>query len=292
MTTQPTPLIDPERQSRARGRLVGCIVDHARRDERVLAVLDYGSTSEGRGDAWSDIDLALSIRPDALDGFLTNWETWLGACGSLLLGFISFTGQPWAVLSTEAAPVRVDLHLSGQHVAHLRSALATWPNAPRSVEDMLLLDRDAALSQAVAQMVGRSLAPDDLASTFTSVAANFWYYVHRTWSKMQRGIGWDTRWSISTVLTGNLCALLRLEAGAVDRWTASDAASGIEHVISDRRREQLDRCIPERDPASQVSAFREIVELGVDVCTVLAARHEAPWPEQLGRVMREYAGSQ
>lgn len=290
MTTQPAPFIEAERQFHARGRLLRCIVDHARRDDRVLAVLDYGSTSEGRGDAWSDIDLALSIRPGAWEDFRTGWETWLRACGTVLLGFTSFTGQPWAVLSTDAAPVRVDLHLYGRQPDDIRSALATWPNAPRSLDDMLLFDRESALSREVEQMVGRSLAPDDLASTFCSVAANFWYYVHRTWSKMQRGIGWDTRWSISMMLTGNLCALLRLESGAVDRWSASDAASGIERVISDHRREQLDRCIPERDPASQVSAFQAIVALGVDVCQNLSARYGVPWPEQLGQVMREYAG--
>lgn len=289
MTTQPTPLARPDHQAQARSRLLQCILDHARRDARVLAVLDYGSTSEGRGDAWSDIDLALSIRPDAWEDFSTNWETWLGECGALLLGFISFNGQPWAVIATEAAPVRVDLHLYGRRDDDLRSALAAWPNAPTSVEDMLLFDRDAGLGPVVEQLVGRSLAPDDIATTFSSVAANFWYYVHRTWSKMQRGIGWDTHWDISTVLTGNLCALLRLESGAVDRWSASEAASGIEHVISAHRREHLNRCIPGRDPASQVSAFREIVELGVDVCTVLAARYRVPWPEQLGRVMQEYA---
>lgn len=286
MTTRP----DPDHQTQARNQLLARILDHCRRDERVLAVLDYGSTSEGRGDAWSDIDLAVSIRPDAWEDFNANWETWLGACGTLLLGFLSFTGQPWAVIATEAAPVRVDLHLYGRHGDDLRSALATWPNAPASTDAMLLFDREAALTPEVEQMVGRSLAPDDLASTFSSVAANFWYYVHRTWSKMQRGIGWDTRWNISTVLTGNLCALLRLEAGAVDRWTASDAASGIEDVIGERRREHLERCIPERDTASQISAFQEIVELGLDVCTVLAARYRVPWPDQLGRIMREYAG--
>ena len=285
MTTSP----HPDHQARARNRLLQCILDHCRRDERVLAVLDYGSPSEGRDDAWSDIDLALSIRPDAWEDFGANWETWLGECGTVLLGFISFTEQPWAVLSTDAAPVRVDLHLYGYHPHDVRSALATWPNAPRSVEDMLLFDREAALVPEVEQLVGQSLAPDDIASTFTSVAANFWYYVHRTWSKMQRGVGWDTRWNISTILTGNLCALLRLEAEAVYRWVASDAASGIEHVIGHQRREQLDRCIPERDPASQASAFREIVNLGVDVCTVLAARYGVPWPEQLGRAMQEYA---
>lgn len=288
MATQPTPLVQPDYQAQARSQLLQCILAHCRRDARVRAVPDYGSTSEGRGDPWSDIDLALAIRPDAWDDFRTNWVTWLGECRPVLLGFISFTGQPWAVVATEAAPVRVDPHLYEPH-ADLRSAVAAWPNAPMSVEDMLLFDRDTELRPAVEQLVGRSLAPDDVASTFESVAANFWYYVHRTWSKMQRGVGWDTRWSISTTLTGNLCALLRLESGAVDRWSASDAASGVEHVVSPHRREQLDRCIPGQDPASQLSAFREIVELGVDVCEVLATRHEVPWPEHLGRVMQEYA---
>jgi len=277
-------------QSIARDRLLQRILNHACRDERVLAVLDYGSTSEGRGDAWSDIDLALSISPDTWHDFRMNWETWLAECGTVLLGFISFTGHPWAVLATEAAPVRVDLHLyGGPPDTDLRSALATWPNAPRSVEDMLLFDREGTLHSALEQMVGRSLTPDDVASTFSSVAANFWYYVHRTWSKMQRGIGWDVRWNITTVLTGNLCALLRLESGAIDRWQASDAAANIESAISEDRRERLNQCIPGRDEASLIDAFREIVALGMDVCSILAVRHEGSWPEELGRTMQAYA---
>lgn len=106
---------------------------------------------------------------------------------------------------------------------------------------------------------------------------------------MQRGTGWDVRWSITTVLTGNLCALLRLESGAIDRWTASDAASGIEHVISEDRLKHLNRCISGMDAASQVAAFRAIIELGAEVCTALAARCNVSWPEELGRTMQEYA---
>jgi hypothetical protein len=106
---------------------------------------------------------------------------------------------------------------------------------------------------------------------------------------MQRDTGWDVRWNITTVLTGNLCALLRLESGATDRWLAADAASGIEYAICESRHQHLNRCIPERDAASQVAAFLEIVELGVDVCRVLAARHGVSWPEELGRIMQGYA---
>lgn len=290
MTTPQPSRVESLHQSHARSQLLRCILDHARHDGRVLAVLDYGSTSEGRGDAWSDIDLALSISPDAWDNFRVSWEAWLAECGTVLLGFIAFTGHPWAVLATNAAPVRVDLHLyGGPPDTDLPSALALWPNAPRSADDMLLFDREGTLGADVERIVGRSLGPEDLASTVTSVTANFWYYVHRTWSKLQRGTGWDVRWNISTVLTGNLCALLRLESGEIDRWTASDAASDIEQAISEDRLRQLNRCIPGPGMASLVEAFREIIDLGAEVSALLAARYGVSWPDELGQAMRGYA---
>ncbi len=287
MTTSP----HPDHQARARNRLLQCILDHCRRDERVLAVLDYGSPSEGREDAWSDIDLALSIRPDAWEDFGANWETWLGECGTVLLGFISFTEQPWAVLSTDAAPVRVDLHLYGYHPHDVRSALATWPNAPRSVEDMLLFDREAALVPEVEQLVGQSLAPDDIASTFTGVAANFWYYVHRTWSKMQRGIGWDTRWNISTVLTGNLCALLRLEAGGV--VSMGGVGRGVGHRACDRRISAASNWTGASPNGTRHRRFRHSGRLSRRASTYVRCWQRGtvcPGQDQLGRIMQEYAG--
>ena len=284
----PTETTDAERQRAARDALLGRILDRARADARVLAVLDYGSTSEGRGDAWSDIDLALSIRPDAWEGFNTGWREWLAACGPLLLGFISFVEHPWAVIGTEAAPVRVDLHLyGGPPDGDLAAALPSWPNAPISMEAMLLFDREGSLAEPVGAMVGRSLAPEDEAATFASVGAHFWYYVHRTWSKLHRDSGWDVRWNITFVLTGNLCALLRLESGATGRWVASDAAAGIEDAISPERLASLNRCVPGPDPSTLLPALREIVDLGGDTCATVAARLGVAWPEALAAQMRD-----
>ena len=42
-----------------RSEIKSSILDYARKDPRIVAVLDYGSTSEGRGDEWSDLDLAV-----------------------------------------------------------------------------------------------------------------------------------------------------------------------------------------------------------------------------------------
>lgn len=278
---------DVERQRAARAALLGRILDHARADPRVLAVLDYGSTSEGRGDAWSDIDLALSIRPDAWDSFNAGWRDWLGACGPILLGFISFVEHPWAVMKTEEAPVRVDLHLyGGPPDEDLVAALPSWPNAPVSTEAMLLFDREGTLAEPVAAMVGRSLAPEDIAATFEGVAGHFWYYVHRTWSKLHRDSDWDVRWNLTSVLTGNLCAMLRLESGATGRWAASDAAAGIEEAISPERLARLNRCITGPDPATLLPAFREMIDLGADACAAIAARLDVTWPEELATEMR------
>ena len=152
---------------------------------------------------------------------------------------------------------------------------------------MLLFDRKGTLAEPVSEMVGRSLAPEDEAATFESVAGHFWYYVHRTWSKLHRDSAWDVRWNITFVLTGNLCALLRLESGATERWAASDAAAGIENAISRERLERLNRCIPGPDPATLLPALRAIVDLGADACAAIAARLDVTWPGALAAEMRE-----
>lgn len=277
-----------QRQQAARDRLLEAILTHAGADERVLAVLDYGSTSEGRGDAWSDIDLALAIDPAAWDAFTACWRAWLAACGPVALAFISFVQHPWAVMATDAAPVRIDLHLyGGPPDDDLHVALPEWPNAPTSVEAMLLFDREDRYREAVAAKVGASLEPDDIAATFASVSGHFWYYVHRTWSKLHRESAWDVRWNITVILTGNLCALLRLEAGSIERWRASDAASGIERAIPAGRMARLNRCIPGPDEGSLVPALREMIDLGAEVCAVLAARYGVEWPSGLAATMRK-----
>jgi hypothetical protein len=283
----PPPARKPESaQLQARNDLLDRIVAVATSDSRILAVLDYGSTSEGRGNAWSDIDLAILIRPDAWDEFNASWRHWLESCGPVLLGFISFVGHPWAVIATDAAPVRVDLHLYGDAPDHdLVTALREWPNSPTSVEAMLLFDRDNALAEHVAPMIGRSLAPMDLDETFASASAHFWYYVHRAWSKLQRDSDWGTRWNLTFIVTGNLCALLRLESGAIDRWTASDAADGIESAVSPQRLAQLQRCIPSPDAESLAPALRASAELGAEVCASIASRTGQSRPEDLAREM-------
>ena len=60
-------------------------------DDRIVGALDYGASSEGRDDAWSDIDIALYIRENELTTFEAEWKTWAAQFGTLLLAYIGST---------------------------------------------------------------------------------------------------------------------------------------------------------------------------------------------------------
>jgi Nucleotidyltransferase domain len=50
-----------------------------RSDPRVERVELSGSIAAGSADRWSDLDLAIFVRDDQLDGFLAEWPSWVAA---------------------------------------------------------------------------------------------------------------------------------------------------------------------------------------------------------------------
>lgn len=260
------------------------VIDAARGDHRVRGLLDYGSRSEGRDDEWSDVDLAVFVRDEDYEAFERGWESWAARFEPLLLAFVGDIGNHWVVYDREPQPLRVDYHLHRASVAN-GDALDSWPNAPLSVEHMLLVDKDGTLRRHVERMVGRGLGPSDPAHRTELVIAGFWYYAVRTWCKLQRGPSWGVRFDISFIMHGNLMAILRLEAGRTERWTASDAAAEIERDISPGRLEALNACIPTPDPASLAPALGRIVRLGAAASAGAAERFDQTWPEELARRM-------
>jgi len=261
------------------------IVEAVTADDRLMGLVDYGSSSENREDRWSDVDCSLFIRPEDYPEVVAAWQVWIGQFGPLLLSFVGDIGNYWSVIEGESFPIRVDFNFypaDDEHVA----AMETWPNAPSSVESMVLVDKDGRLAPVVARMVGRDLGPLDMPERVDLVIANFWYYAVRTWCKLQRGPSWGVRFDISFIMHGNLMALLRLEAGKIDRWRAADAASGIERDISEARLAQLNECIPGPEPASLAVALANIIRLGADTSAAAAERYgRPPWPRDLAARM-------
>lgn len=261
------------------------VVDAARDDPRITGLLDYGSRSEGRDDEWSDVDLAVFIRDEDYDAFDADWEAWAARFGPLLLAFVGDIDNHWVAYDHLPAPLRADFHLHRASAATI-DYLATWPNAPICVEHMLLIDKDGTLRPHVETMIGRDLGPPDVPYRFSLVVAGFWYYAIRTWNKLQRGPGWGVRFDIDFIMHGSLMALLRMEAGKVERWTAADAAANIERDISPERLAALNACIPTPDPESLAPSLARIIRLGALASAGGAEPYGRPWPEDLaGRMI-------
>lgn len=253
-------------------------------DARIIALLDYGSSSEGRDDEWSDVDLAVFIRDEDYDDFEAGWKSWAAQFGTLFLAFVGDIDNRWTVYDAHPAPLRVDYHLHRASAA-TPEYMATWPNAPLSREHMLLVDKTGQFAPLVDDMVGRDLGPPDVPERFEIFAANHWYYTVRTWCKLQRGTTWGVRFDISFIMLGGVMALLRLEAGKVDRWRAADSAANIEQAITPERLRELNACIPDADPDSLRPVFARIVRLSAAASAHAADRYGRPWPHALAERM-------
>ncbi len=251
----------------------------AEAEPRIVGLRDYGSSAEGRDDAWSDVDVEVFIHDEVFEDFERDWVAWASGFGRLLLSFVGEIDNHWTVYDGIPAPLRVDFSL------HRASEIATidqWPNAPLSVDHMLLVDKtDGALAAIIASTVGRDLGPPDVPHHFTLRCAGFWYYAVRTWCKLQRGPTWSVRYDITYIMHGILMDLLRLEAGKTSRWRAADAAVDIERDLSPERLARLDACIPGPKPADLTLVMWRIVALGHEVSAAAAARYARPWPEEL-----------
>lgn len=256
----------------------------ARADDRVVGLLDYGSSSEGRGDRWSDCDSSLFIRADAYDAFITGWETWLARLGPVLLHYKPAAENWWSAFDGASFPIRADFNLYPADDEH-RWRIRTWPNAPLSADAMLLLDKEGLLRPHVEAIVGQSLAPADPDATIDALTPNFWYYVLRTWCKLQRGPSLEVRYCIHFMVLGSLACILRLEAGRVERWRSSDAIAGIETAISPERLAAFRACVPGLADDDLHVSMRRIVRLAAEANAAVARKHGRPWPRELAERM-------
>lgn len=262
------------RQSMARR-----LIDAAENDPRIVGLLDYGSSSEGRADEWSDIDVALFIRDAEVTDFERNWQQWAAQLGPLLLAYVGHIGYPWTVYAAEPVPLRVDCDL---HPDSAISKIETWPNSPTSVDAMLWYDGTGGkLRAAVDGIVGQSLAPADPAGAFTQLTGDFWYFLLYCHCKLRRGELWVARQVFHCEVLEHLLRLIRMEAGAFERWRGSHAAQDIEVRASSERLHQLDRCIPGSGRGDLRVALAATRGLGAEVCQSIAAQHHWSWPNEL-----------
>jgi len=123
--------------------------------ERIVGLLDYGSSSEGHADQWSDIDVALFIREADLAPFEQHWKAWAAQFGQLLLAYPGAEDHPWTVYKAEPVPLRVDFAF---HPAIRLDIIFEWPYSPTSIESMVLCDKmDGKLTGYVQHLVNPNI---------------------------------------------------------------------------------------------------------------------------------------
>jgi lincosamide nucleotidyltransferase len=272
-----------------RHRIRQQLIETAQQDDRIVGLLDYGSTSEGRGDDWSDLDIAVFVRDQALAPFEANWKQWAGQFGRPLLAYIGGIGHPWVVYDAQPLPLRADFAFLKESAA---PQITTWPNSPATVAAMVLYDGlDGRLSTNAAQLVGKSLAPTNPQATFDQLSGDLYYYLLRTFTKLHRGQQWAARHDFNFIIVGNLLALLRLESGAVQHWQGTSAAAGIEQVITPTRLHQLQGCIPAPGQNALLAAMQHTATLGDTICQTIATQHHWPWPAELAQRVQAVLGS-
>ncbi|MEM7131777.1 MAG: methyltransferase domain-containing protein [Chloroflexota bacterium] len=248
-------------------------------DPRFVGCVDYGSASEGRDDEWSDIDLAFFVRDESLDEINRHWKSWASQFGTPLLMYMTKFDHPWVVYEAEPIPLRADFAF---HPESKLDMLLDWPNSPISVEAMVLYDNTGGrLTQIVSQIVGQDLGPQDLQQTFERVCGDFWYYMLRIEARIRRGELWGAAWQFSEIVIVNLCALLRIQHHALERFRGSDPTVGIAKVITPEQLHRLNRCVtgPNEDELRRV--LIEAAQLGREVCGAIVKQHKWEWPEQL-----------
>ncbi|GCF11795.1 aminoglycoside 6-adenylyltransferase [Dictyobacter arantiisoli] len=261
-----------------RGLMLQRLVDVARTDQRIVGLVDYGSSSYRRADEWSDIDVALFVRDADFEAFNRAWKEWAAQFGELLLAYRGGIGHPWTVYAAQPVPLRVDFNFYPE--AEIGQIL-TWPNSPSDSAAMICYEGSGGrLTETVQQIVGRSLRlpSEDIASMFEQVAGDFWYYVLYMFSKWKRDQVWLARQTFHGEVMQNLLALLRLEANALDEWRSTSAAWRIEQMLSPERLQQLDACIPASGAASLKQSLVAAANMGYEACEHIAHQYCWTWP--------------
>src|SRR5690349_14561345 len=124
-------------ESPARLALVARLIAAAAAAPRIVGLPDYGSSSEGRVDQWSDVDVALFIRDADFAAFERDWKAWAAQLGDLLLAYVGGVGHPWTVYDADPIPLRADFNFDPESAL---PKVATWPNAPLSAATLVLYD--------------------------------------------------------------------------------------------------------------------------------------------------------
>jgi lincosamide nucleotidyltransferase len=131
--------------------LIARVGELCRRDENVIAALTYGSFPQGEGDDHSDIEFWLFFAAQAHARL--DQRAWLDEVGVVRYSVVNEFGTRVAFF---ANLIRGEFHFARSDEI---ASVADWPSRGAPVENMILVDRDGALSAALSSLPGTPPLP-------------------------------------------------------------------------------------------------------------------------------------
>ena len=236
-------------------------------DDRIRAVLLYGSHATGTADAYSDLDIGLVVADDAYDGVLARPGELAGAIGEPLL--VEDFGDP------------ANLHLILADGIDLELVITRASELTLELPHRVLLDKDGVGEAA------HGRRPPPVADVDTEQVRQlvhwFWHDVGHVISALGRG---HLLWAHGQLeeLRGVCLGLARLESGVEiddEPYWKIDAALPEERLAAVRATVVAPEVVPMRDAAlALVDFYRELAP-------AVAASHGIEYPTELDRILSD-----
>ena len=248
-------------------RLVDRLVAVGTADDRIQAVLVYGSQADGTADEFSDLDVGLITTDDAFDSITAGRDELARSLGEPL--FVEDFGDPGEVFVILADGTTIELIIN-------RASDVAFEGPYR-----VLLDKAGVVDRAAQR---RSARPElDAAEQAGSLIRGFWHDVDHLTTALGRGTTW---WAYGQQdeLRRMVINLARLEAGA---QPDDEAYWKVDETVPAHRLAALAATVAPPEIAPMRAAAIALVDLYREIATVVAARHGIGYPEALDRLLTD-----
>ncbi len=263
------------------------IIDHARTDPAMHAIVLLGSRAREHrpADEWSDTDLLLVV--DDPDAFLADagWPARLGAVASTFLEETGHGRRERRALYVDGT----DLDLVPISVDEIRRGPGELPGLEILRRGFRILhDRDGLLADLPAWVASHRVEDDwpPQVVAFENLVSDFWYHAVWTARKLRRGELWVALDCVDGRMKRLLLTVLEWQARSRDGGDADPWFAGrfLEHWADQETVAGLREAFAHYDAADVVRALRATMNLFRRQATDLSIRLELPYPGRADEV--------
>jgi predicted nucleotidyltransferase len=247
--------------------LIGRLVAACLADQRVIALLLYGSHAAGEADAFSDLDIGLVTTDAAHDDVVAHLEELVRAVGEPL--FCEHFGEP------------ANLHVIYADGAALELIVTAEAELSIDGPHRVLFDRTGVVPRSRRRR-RRQEDLDAAREVVRRLVVWFWHDVEHFVAAFGRGQAWWAYGQLD-VLRGVCLDLARLASGV--EVEPGEAYWKVDEALSAECLEALEDTVVPLEPGPMLDAARALVRSYRELAPGLAAAHGIVYPLELDRLV-------